>query len=157
MKIERLFDVAVILEVLTNDAILDAISEDGFDVEDLPKSIDVVKDIWLEIIYDSNNSWVTIGVVQFKQMFSNCYGGHIHILPEFRREFSRIAGEKILEYCSKSEDLKGGLIYTNVPMFCENVKNFLLSLGFVERGILPNAWKKNGKQNDMWIFTKEMS
>lgn len=157
MKIERLFDVAVILEVLTNDIILDAISEDGFDVKDLPKSIDVVHDIWLELVSDSNDSWITIGVVQFKPMFSNCYAAHIHILPEFRKEFSMQAGDKILEYCSTSEDLKGSLLYTNVPVFCENVKNFLLSFGFTEQGILPNAWKKNGKQNDMWILIKEIN
>jgi len=148
MNVERTFDVGFILDVLSNEEILDSISEDGFNVEMF--NFDVIKDTWLKI----ENEGVLIGVVQFKPMFTNCFDSHIHILPKFRKAYSAKSGEMILKWCS--ENMSGSLLYTNVPDFCVNVKNFLLSFGFKEIGILEKAWTKNGIQNDMTILTKRV-
>ena len=146
MRIERTLDVGICLDVLMNENIFNSISEDGGTIEDL--KVDVLNDYWLKITVDD----IVIGVVQFKQMFNKCYDSHIHILPEHRKANSLSAGDKILEWCG--ENINGSTLYTNVPSFCENVKLFLIKFGFVERGVIPNAWNKNGKLNDMTILTR---
>ena len=146
IKVERTLDVGICLDILLNESIFNAISEDGATVEHL--DIDVIKDYWLKIESDLE----VIGVVQFKSMFNKCYDSHIHILPSHRKHYSIPAGEEIIKWCE--ENISGSLLYTNVPAFCENVKMFLLKFGFSERGTLPNAWKKNGEMNDMTILTR---
>ncbi len=148
MIVERTLDVGLCLEVLTDKDIFDSISEDTATIEDL--RVDVIADYWLKIEVDN----LLIGVVQFKRMFNKCFDSHIHILKEHRKEYSVMSGEKILEWCD--ENIKGSLLYTNVPCFCHNVKRFLINFNFTEQGVLPKAWFKNGKMNDMTILTREV-
>lgn len=147
--VQRTLDVGICLAVLTNPKIFDAISEDGATIEDL--KVDVIKDYWLSII----DGDLEIGVVQFKQIFNKCYDSHIHILPEFRKEYTEKSGKLIWKWIE--QHLKGCLLYTNVPVFCPNVKEFLIGFGFKETGYLKKAWLKNGKQNDMWILTRSVN
>lgn len=148
MIVQRTLDTGFVISVLTNETILDAISEDNFQVANL--KVDVIQDYWLEI----TDSDIDIGVVQFKSMFNKCFDAHIHILPEYRRDYSVEAGGKIWEWVE--ENLNGCLIYANIPLFCPNVKDFLLNCEFVESGYLEKAWTKNGKQHDMWILTRRV-
>lgn len=141
----RTYDVGFCFDILTNKAIFESISEDGANLSSL--NVDVVKDYWLEITVDG----LDIGVVQFKPIFNQCWDAHIHILPE-HREHSREAGRKIWEWVE--ENLKSGLVYTNVPVFCPNVRKFLQDNEFEDSGYLKNAWLKKGELNDMWIMTK---
>jgi len=145
MIVERTLDVGVVLDVLVDPVIFNAISEDGMTYEQL--KIDVIDNFWLKITEDTN----LMGCVQFKPIFNKCWDAHIHILPEFRKR-SKEAGALIWKWV---EDNLIGLIYANIPVFCPNVREFLLSFGFEDAGYLKNAWFKNGKQNDMWILTKE--
>lgn len=144
----RTFDVSLVLTILNNEIILDAISEDGFDVNSF--KIDVMKDHWIALI-DGDKE---IGVAQFKPMFNKCFDCHIHILPNYRKEYSEDAGKKLLQWAD--ENLEDSLLYTNVPVFCKSVKAFLLNFGFKEVGLLEKAWLKNGIQHDMWILTKRV-
>ena len=148
MIVERTLDVGIILSILTNKEVFDAISEDTATFNDI--HIDVIKDYWLKITVENQ----VIGVVQFKQMFNKCYDSHIHILPWYRKKHSIDSGKEIIKWCKNN--LSGCLLYTNVPVFCENVKRFLISFDFIEQGILPNAWSKNGVMNDMSIMTREV-
>ena len=148
MIVRRTLDLGLILDILSDKEIFDSISEDGATFNDL--NLDVLKHYWLEI---EVNEYV-IGVVQFKPMFSKCYDAHIHILPEFRREYSKEAGSKILEWCDAN--IPNSLIYTNVPEFCKNVIAFLESFDFEWSGKLSGAWLKNGINNDMIIYTKRV-
>lgn len=141
----RTYDVGACLEVLTEPKIFDAISEDGATHSDL--KIDVQNQIWLEIL-DCNE---LIGVVQFKPMFKNCYDAHIQILPKYRK-YSIPAGEAIVDYIQRH--LSGCLIYTNVPVICRNVRNFLIEFDFKITGYLEKAFTKNGELVDMWILTR---
>ena len=145
-RIERTLDVGLVLTILTNPDILDSISEDGFNVDDL--DVNVIKDKWVGIFSGD----IEIGAAQFRPMFNKCFDCHIHILPQYRKDYSQEVGVKLLKWCD--ENLSGSLLYTNVPIFCENVKQYLLSFGFKEIGILEKAWFKNGIQNDMTILTK---
>ena len=146
VECSRTLDVGYCLDILTNEDIFDAISEDGSTFESL--KIDVINELWVKI--EANGT--DIGVVQFKRMFNQCFDAHIHILPEYRKEYSQEAGERIWRWVMSH--LKGSLIYTNVPVFCQNVVHFLEGFGFEQKGYLDSAWLKNGKLNDMIILTK---
>ena len=143
---ERTLDVGYCIDIITEPTIYDAISEDEAKIEDLV--IDVINHLWVKVSVGD----LDIGVVQFKPMFNHCYDADIHILPEFRQFHSMQAGEMIWNWVESN--LKDSLIHTNVPVFCENVRNFLLQFEFKESGILEKAWLKNGKLNDMWILTR---
>ncbi len=149
INVERTFDVGLLLDILTNKDIFDSISEDGATVEDL--DFDVIKNIWVSISANGKN----IGVAQFRQVFNKTYDCHIHILPEDRKKYSIKAGKSLVEWCD--ENLKDSLLYTNVPVFCESVRNFLLKNGFNDTGFLEKAWLKNGVRNDMWVLTRGTS
>jgi len=144
--VERTLDVGEILNILIDDQIFDAISEDKATKEDL--RVDVLKDTWLRVVVDD----VTIGVVQFKRMFNRCYDGHIHILPTYRKEFAIESGKNIMEWLRKN--MKGCTIYTNTPEYCGNVRAFLRGFEFEETGRIRRAWLKNGILNDLIIMTR---
>lgn len=145
VKVNRTLDVGICLDVLTNPEIFDAISEDDATIENL--KVDVINDYWLEVLVDGG----VIGVVQFKQIFNQCWDAHIHILPN-KRTHSMEAGKHIWEWVEIN--LTGCLIYTNIPDFCTNVVKFLKQFEFKESGKLEKAWRKNGIQNDMIILTR---
>ena len=146
MECSRTLDVGVCLDVLTNPEIFNAISEDDVTFDDL--KIDVINQLWCQVSVDG----VTIGVAQFKPMFARCWDAHIHVLPEFRKFYAQQAGQMIWDWISGK--LPKALIYTTVPVFCSNVREFLISFKFEETGYLDGAWLKNGKQNDMYILTR---
>lgn len=145
MIIERIFDVKKCLDILTNEHIFDSISEDGVVFEDL--TVDVINHYWLGI-YEGIN---LIGVLLLRPIFSECYDIHIHILKEYRKHW-KSAGAAIIEWCKKN--IPNKTLHTNVPVFCKNVKYFVKAFGFKEAGVIPKVWKKNGKMNDMYIFTR---
>ena len=149
IEVRRTLDVGICLDILTNKDIFDSISEDDATIEHL--KVDVIKDYWLSI----TDGDLEIGVVQFKQMFNKCFDAHIHILPKYRKDYSIAAGHKIWDWVQ--EYLSGCLLYTNVPVFCPNVKEWLMHFKFKETGYLEKAWLKDGKQNDMWIMTRSVN
>lgn len=145
MIVERIFDVKKCLDILTDEHIFDSITEDGATIEDL--KVDVLNHYWLGI-YEGVS---LIGVLLLRPLYSECYDIHIHILKEHRKCGKR-AGIAILEWCS--QHIPNKTLHTNIPVFCKNVRYFVLSLGFKEAGVIPNVWKKGGKMNNMSIFTR---
>ncbi|MES0327446.1 MAG: DUF2824 family protein [Gammaproteobacteria bacterium] len=133
------------LDILTDDHMFDSISEEGATYDDL--KVDVVNNCWLGI-YEGVD---LIGVFLLRQIYSECYDVHIHILKEYRKYWMS-AGKAIIEWCK--QNIPNKTLHTNVPVFCKNVRYFVLSLGFKEAGVIPSVWKKNGKMNDMSIFTR---
>lgn len=148
VKVERTLNTGLCLDVLMNETIFNAISEDDATINDV--RIDVMNEYWVDIYVDDE----TIGVAQFKPIFNKCFDSHIHILPEFRKEYSIKTGEALLEWCS--ENLSGSVLCTTVPVFCANVVSFLEYFDFEESGHLKDAWKKNGIQNDMKILSRSV-
>ena len=145
MIIERIFDVKKCLDILIDDYMFDSISEDGATFKDL--EVDVINHYWLGIYKDLK----LIGVLLLKPIYSQCYDIHIHIIKEYRRH-SKQAGPAIIKWCKGN--IPGNTLHTNVPVFCKNVRYFVLSNGFKEAGVIPKVWKKHGKMNDMSIFTR---
>ena len=145
MKIERIFDVKKCLDILTDDHMFESISEDGATFEDL--KVDVIGNYWLGI-YEGDD---LIGVLLLRPIYSECFDIHIHILKEHRKHGKR-AGVAVINWCK--ENIPNKTLHTNIPVFCKNVRYFVVSLGFKEAGVIPKVWKKHGKMNDMSIFTR---
>jgi len=145
VTVTRTLDVGLCLSVLTMPDIFDSISEDGATFNDL--KVDVVDQYWLSVF----DKGLLLGVVQFKPTTSSCYESHIHIIKKHRKKYAKEAGEAILKWCK--DNLKGTL-YAHTPSYCENVIKFLRSFHFQDTGLMPSAWKKNGKLNDLIILTR---
>ena len=148
MIAKRTLDVGLCLDILTNETVFEAISEDDATFENL--KVNVLDDYWVSM--EINNA--IVGVAQFKQMFNKCFDCHIHILPEHRKQHSMNAGSALLTWCK--DNLAGCLLFTTIPEFCPNVVAFLKAFDFKESGALEKAWKKNGKQNNMTILTRRI-
>jgi len=143
--IERIFDVKKCLDILTDVHMFDSISEDGATFDDL--KVDVINNYWLGIY----EGVTLIGVLLLRPIYSECFDIHIHILKEYRKHGKR-AGVAIIKWCNKN--IPNKTLHTNIPVFCKNVRYFVVSLGFKEAGVIPNVWKKHGKMNNMSIFTR---
>lgn len=142
--VERTFNTGEILEVLLNETILDSISEDDFNIDDLQPN--VFTEYWLSFEEDGE----VLGCIQLKPIFKKCWDAHIHVLP-IHRDKSREIGAGIISWCKENIE---GLLYTTVPIYCENVICFLKDFEFKQTGIIPQAWNKNDKQHDLVILTR---
>ncbi len=146
LTIQRTLDVGYCLKVLMKPEISATIKEDGATANDL--NIDVINDIWVEFL-DGDKE---LGVAFFHPIYSGCFDAHIHVLPEFRKEYSKEIGVQLWAWVE--DNLKDSLVITHVPVLYENVKNFLLSNDFKEVGTLEKAFMKEGKKQDVWLMQK---
>lgn len=144
--VERTLDTGEVLKVLTNKEIFDAISEDDSSYDDL--SPDVLKEYWLRVVDGS----VLIGVVNFKPTTKKCYEGHIHILPQFRKASSLIAGDGIVNWLNKN--MKGVTVHTKTPACYPNVQGFLKKFDFESTGRMKSSWLKGGELHDLIIMSR---
>jgi hypothetical protein len=133
-------------DILTHDEIAATIREDGARIEDL--KVDVVGDCWVKFV-DGDKQ---LGVAFFHPIYSGCFDAHIHVLPEFRKEYTKEIGLQLWQWVE--ENLPDSLIVTHVPKLYENVRRFLLMNEFKEVGTLEKAFLKEGKKQDMWIMSK---
>ena len=148
VELVRTLDIGLILQILSDPIIFDQISEDGVLIGDITP--DVINDYWVAFWAGET----VIGVFQIKQIFAQMYEAHIHVLPEYRKQYTQECGAVMWNWID--ETFKSGLIYTNVPLFCQNVRDFLLRFEFTEVGILKGAWRKRGAQHEMWIMTRKI-
>jgi hypothetical protein len=146
ITVQRTLDVGYCLKILTNPAIKSTIKEDGATNADL--NIDVLNDYWVEFL-DGDKE---LGVAFFHPIFGSCCEAHIHVLPEFRKEYSIEIGKSLWNWVENN--LKDSLIVCNVPAIYPNVKSFLLTNDFKEVGTLDGAFLKDGKKQDVWIMQK---
>lgn len=143
MLVQRTLNTGVCMNIVHDDEIFEAISEDG-----APSvKVDVIDDIWLEIIDEQ-----IIGCVQLVRKTSQAFEAHIHILPRFRGKSDQ-AGEAIWMWITKHLT---GVIYSTVPEYCKNVINYLRSFNFKSTGIIPMAWLKNNETHDLIIMSREV-
>ena len=143
MMVQRTLNTGLCMNIIHDDKIFEAISEDGAP----PVRVNVLDDIWLEVIYEN-----ALGVVQLVQKTSCSYEAHIHILPE-HRDKSIEAGHKIWEWIT---DNLNGVIYSTVPVFCGHVLDYLRSFDFQVTGRIPQAWLKDNERHDLVIMSREV-
>lgn len=144
MLVKRSLNTGLMMRIIHNEMIFDAISEDDAN----PVNVDVIGDIWLEVASDKE----IIGCVQFVQKTSKSYEAHIHILAQ-HRDKSLEAGDQIWLWVTQN---LSGTIYSTVPDFCKNVIGFLKKFNFKISGRIPKAWLKNNERHDLIIMSREV-
>ena len=142
----RTLDIELCASVLLREDIFSTISEDGATHNDV--KFDVLDNYWIKL----TTNGALIGIMQLKQIFSKGYEGHIHILPEYRKRLSMVAGSAIIKWCE--DNIKGSMLITNVPDIYQNVVAFLKEFGFEQTGFLPKCFTKNNKQHNLVILAR---
>jgi N-acetylglutamate synthase-like GNAT family acetyltransferase len=138
----------MIMDILLDEDIVDAITEDGATTEDLLPN--VFKERWLVLFADNT----VIGVCCLHPKTSVACIAHINILKEYRKKHSKSAGAGILEWVKTNTRYK--TITTEVPVIYTNVISFLISFDFIESGKIKNAFMKNDKLIDLIILSRSV-
>lgn len=148
IDVERTLDIGLCLSVINNPDIWKTVSEDSASIENnIP---DVVNEFWLAIYGDDQ----LIGVCRYHQKWKNTIQGHIMILPQFRKEYSKGVGFALIDWVLDNTEYTN--IYTEVPSIYSNVINFLKSFDYVESGIIRDCYTKDQKTTDIVILTKKI-
>ena len=146
LTIQRTFDVGYCINILARPEIAAVIQEDI--PVSKPFEIDVINDYWVSF-KDGNKE---LGVALLHPTYNSCFDTHIHVLPEYRKEYTVEIGKAFWGWIEGN--FKDSLITTNVPVIYENVRSFLLSNDFKDAGKLDGAFLKEGKKQDVWIMQK---
>lgn len=147
MKCERTYSPVIILATIFDPAIWDAISEDGMTPDKF--NLDVQGNCWLEL---RNEMCDLIGVYEIKSVNSATLELHAHVLPQFRKEYSRKTGVAVLQWIDANTPPTYQKLIAKVPDMHENVHKFLRSFKFVEQGKITESHWKGGKLHDVTIF-----
>lgn len=140
IKLNRCLDFGVIGAILKDPSIWDSISEDG----SIGFSPDMIGEYWITIVANDK----LIGCFRFHQHTSVCWESHAHILKQYRKKYSKIAGIEGLKWVVDNiPNLK--TLYSKVPSKYTNVVKYLNYLGFSNCGKLRNSFTKNGKLFDL--------
>ena len=135
----------LILDVLGVPAIWEAVSDGETKLKDYP--IDHENSVWLMMTVNN----VVVAMYNFEALNSVSIKIHAHVLPEYRKQYSRQTGKEALRWI-KSQATWVHKIIAEVPMLHPNVANFVLSLGFKEEGINRESYLKNELIYDQWLF-----
>ena len=147
MKCERTYNSVIILAVIFNPLIWDAISEDGMRQEDF--ILDVNGSCWLELRSDAGE---LVGVYELKSVNCATLELHAHVMPELRKEHSRQTGIEVLKWIALNAPSSYQKLIAKVPDMHENVHKFLRSFKFTEQGKITESHWKGGKLHDVTIF-----
>lgn len=74
---------------------------------------------------------------------------HVHVLPEYRKEYALNFGEQSLLYRGTQQ------LYAEIPSNCKNVLDFAINFDFKVIGIADDKFIKDGVSYDMNILRLE--
>lgn len=134
--------------VISNERIANEIYED--DAE--RKIPDVYNEFWIGVkAYDE-----LIACYRVHQISAVVWQGHAHVLPQYRRKFSRDATHIALDWCVENvPNLKK--IITVIPATFANVSSHLEFLGFEKEGTIKDSYLRLGALVDQYIYTITVS
>jgi len=142
---DRTYDVNVIKSVIFNPVIWDCIAEDGDHTQE-GFVVDTISECWLEI----KNDDLVVAIYNLHTLNSVTLQIHAHVLPQYRKEFSRESGLAALKWIVDNTDYQK--IVAIIPSIYDNVKKFTESFGFIVEGINRLSYKKNGNLVDQWMM-----
>lgn len=140
----RTYDKDLIKSIMFLPEIFSCVAEDGMSKEDYEP--EVISGCWLVIKDDDT----VIGLYYLHAINGVAVQIHAHVLPEFRKEYSRKTGIVALEYLLANTEYKK--VIAVIPVIYENVKKFTESYGFVFEGINRLSYMKNGVLVDQWML-----
>lgn len=108
-----------------------------------PFTPNIVNEYWIGLYNESD----LVGCYRFHQMNTATWKGHVFMLPEHRKEYSKTGMHTILRWVY--DELQCEKIIVDVPEKFENVIAFLESFNFVHEGINRQSYSKDGKLWDV--------
>jgi len=142
---DRTYDVNVIKSVIFDPVIWDCITEDGDHTQD-GFDVDTVGECWLVI----KNDDLVVAIYNMHALNGVTLQIHAHVLPQYRKDFSRESGLAALRWIINNTDYQK--IVATIPSIYDNVKKFTESFGFIVEGINRLSYKKNGNLCSQWLM-----
>lgn len=131
----RITDYAVAKYII--DTVWDEISEDN----PLPYTPDLLTEYWIGLSDEKQ----LLGCYRFHQINGMTWQGHIFMLPEHRKKYTRSGATTIYSWLLNNLDFKK--IVVDVPAKFKNVIAFLESFGFMHEGTNRLSYTKD---NQLW-------
>lgn len=122
----------------------DHVSEDGLDRDEWEADASP-RSLHLGALDDG----MLVGVVTYELATSACMDSHAAFLPCAYGETAHEAGEQAIAYIWRNT--KTETIMARTPAFNRVTVLYLRKLGFVQTGVIPRCWLKNGEYADMII------
>lgn len=136
LQIKRTWDVELIFNVLHNEIIWGAITEDEAG-EFYPE---VIKEIWLCLYTEE----YIVGVYRLHAVNSITWQIHINILPKYRKEHSDESVTLVYRWCLENIIGRFLKMVCVIPKKYKNVYRFAKSHGFQDEGFNRDSFLKDG-------------
>lgn len=147
MRCERTYSVELVLSVLFNQTIWDAIAEDGQRKERF--RLDVHGDCWLALTAEDGD---LVGVYSVDSVNSATVELHAHVLPKFREKYAMETGKAVLNWVYHNAPQHYQKLIAKVPDVHQNVQKFIEKFGFVREGTIKKSYWKGGDLVDVSIY-----
>lgn len=145
MNIVQLYDIDLIRGVMLHPDILPTIIDDTWN--GVAYHPDIANEIYLGVEVDGKLA----GVYRLHWISGVCLQGHAHILPDYRKEYSKKSCHAVMKWlvkhvraCQKVD--------CSVPSVYPNVKQFLAACGFTEEGVSRKSFMLDGQLHDQWLM-----
>lgn len=143
--IKRCFDYSTVLHILENPTIKECILEDGCETV-VP---DLLNEYWF-VMHTTKGE--LIGGYRLHFSHKHVLQVHALIIPEFRREYSKSCGERLIQWIKAFEPGVTKL-YCKVPSLYENIIKHVTHFGFVKEGHLKHCFLKNKTMHDVLYYS----
>jgi len=139
----RTLDFGIAYEIANTTEIFEAFTEDGAP-DYMP---DVVNEYWVLMITENGS---VAGAYRLKSILARTVEIHAFMLPEYRNDYSKLSGVRILEWCLDNLDFDK--ITTVIPQLYKNIYHFTKAMGFKEEGFNRSSFLKDGKLHGMYCM-----
>lgn len=144
ITIKRITDLAIPLQILSDETIASEIYEDGAQL-DVP---DIVHEYWLSAALDEK----IIGCYRIHSMGAVLWQIHARILPEYRQKWALKASKKLLIWAADNiPNIQRIMCF--VPVCHKNVALHCSQVGFRRNGTLQACYVKDGQLIDQDVYS----
>lgn len=147
IKVERTHDKELIKSIITREDIWSVIAEDGQEVDDFKPECD--SDCWL-VVNDDN---LTVGLYNLHPENRITLEAHIHILPEYRRDYAHAAGVSFFKWFMEECPEQYHKLIVKIPALYPNVRRFVEAFGLKLEGTWTESHLKDGNLVDLWLLS----
>lgn len=144
--IEPTYDERIVKSVLFNPKIWECIKEENAQKESFV--IDFTKNVFLRVRVNGQ----TAGMYIVHAFNGTTLQIHANILPEFRDKYATYSARAVLSYIDENFDEKYRKIIALIPRRYANVYLFTKKQGFVDEGLISDAYFKDGELDDIHIL-----
>ena len=143
IEIKRITDLAIPLQILSDEVISSEIFEDGARL-DIP---DVIHEYWLSASLEGE----IIGCYRVHTMGAVMWQIHARILPPYRQKWAVKASKRLLIWAAENiENLQ--VLMCFVPIVHKNVALHCKQVGFRRCGTIQDSYVKDGNLIDQDIY-----